>query len=210
VNGSLNYHFNDYTFPAVAMPSWASQVERWSQLDAAAFGLPQIYSALRSKLPKRPDLVLLASASGSNQTDFDFAESYLKMGVGRPSKFVHTLPNSRSAALLQLMEWSGVLLCLQSDPTTLQSALETAMSFAETGTSLVWVFSITRLEPARYRSELYEIAAQSLGDIQWRTVPQGAPRVANRPVGDAALRECLRHSREVFALGCYEIGRSVE
>ena len=159
-----------------------SQVERWYQLDAFAFGLPQ--AAVFWKLDERlrqlpakdsarvPQLLILASPEGSNRTDSDFAHAFLKTGIGSPSKFVHTLPNSRSAALLQVLGWSGQLFCFQNDPSTMVTALKQAMRIAQKPhmrfDSIVvnqvasrhetWIFGITRESPGQFCVHLFQVS----------------------------------------------------
>lgn len=131
---------HSFEFPARAEPPWASQVERWSQLDAAAFGLAEIYDRNRETLSRPPRWFLLASPDASNETDRQFARG----GATSPSKFVHTLPNIRSSSILRLMKWSGPLLCLQKDPWTFATALSEAMTLLETEGGPVWTAGVSR------------------------------------------------------------------
>lgn len=110
------FHLN-FEYPVKTEPEWAPQVERWYQLDAAAYGVTELYYRNRKKLPL-PGRIFLASPGASNHTDRQFAQ-----GAPSPSKFVHTLPNIRSAPLLQVMKWSGRVFCIQKDPETITSAL---------------------------------------------------------------------------------------
>ena len=132
---SLKSFYFPFEFPLKAMPSWAPLVERWPQLDAASVGLAQAYTHFREELGRAPAWILLASPQASNDTDGLFVAS----GAASPSKFVHTLPNIRSAALLKLMEWSGPLLCLQKDPETLKSALIEGAGLLQSGAGPVWI-----------------------------------------------------------------------
>lgn len=108
-----------FEFPAKEPPAWHQRVERWYQLDSAAFGLCEIYA--RSKLSEmaRPEMLFLASPGGCSRTDIAF----VRHGAAAPAKFVHTLPNVRGSVLLQLMNWQGPMLCIQEDPNTIESAL---------------------------------------------------------------------------------------
>lgn len=146
-------HEFQFTFPSVETPSWAAKVDRWYQLDAYAFGITQAYAVLRSELKTRPDFIFLASPGSSNETDHLFTST----GAASPSKFVHTLPNSRSASLLQVMEWTGPLLCLQSDPNTKEAAIEEARQFVKGGIQNVWVAGVEKTGPQKYRSFILEI-----------------------------------------------------
>lgn len=131
-------------FPAKETPTWAAMSDRWYQLDQPGYSLPQAFTLLKEDLGALPDLILLASPQASNPTDRDFARS----GANSPSKFVHTLPNIRAVSLLQAMEWSGPLLCVQNDPSTLESAVEEAELELETKPELkrIWVISFNALE----------------------------------------------------------------
>ncbi len=115
-------HFSfKYDYPTKTQPEWAPQVERWYQLDAAAYGLTELYWRHRAELRPLPDQIFLASPGASNLTDWQFAS-----GPPSPSKFVHTLPNIRSAPLLQVMKWSGRVFCIQKDPSTIVAAIHEA------------------------------------------------------------------------------------
>lgn len=110
-------------YPATTTPAWAAKVERWYQLDEPAFRLCD----LRAHLPSTtPDVLLLASPGGCNATD----RAFVNTGAASASKFVHTLPNIRSSPLLQVLGWTGPVLCFQSDPFTLATAIAQAPFFA--------------------------------------------------------------------------------
>ena len=150
----------EFRFPATSPPSWAEQVERWYQLDAFAYGLPEAYVHWQKQGLLQPNVLILASPGGSNQTDYDFAQGFKKTGVGSPSKFVHTLPNSRSTALLQVMGWSGRLICIQNDPTTIASGLELAEDLAAEG--VIWVLGVTAVTEVSgtYRCYLFQSSSE--------------------------------------------------
>jgi hypothetical protein len=137
----LNTFKYECEFPATVTPDWAPKVERWYQLDQAAYSIAQSYSHLKAELDLggRSDLILLASPLASNATDRSFATS----GASSPSKFVHTLPNVRAVPLLQVMDWAGPLLCVQNDPHTVKSALEQALLYFETAPDLECIWVIT-------------------------------------------------------------------
>lgn len=129
----------EYVFPIKEPPEWANQIDRWYQLDAFAYGLPEAYFSLKRLNETPPDLILLASAASSNETDFHFAQS----GANSPSKFVHTLPNIRGSTLCQLMHWKGPLLCIQHDPTTQITALSEAIDLISASRKKIWIWSVT-------------------------------------------------------------------
>ena len=144
-------HFSfAYDYPATAEPAWAPQVERWYQLDAAAFGLTELYWRERENLSSRPAAMFLASPGGSNFTDRQFAAG----ATPSPTKFVHTLPNIRSAALLQVMGWSGRVLCLQKDPETVLAALSEAVR----GRRNAWVVSAFPVQ-GRFEAHIFVLGS---------------------------------------------------
>jgi hypothetical protein len=159
----LSVHRHDFVFPAPEEPSWSGKVERWYQLDAAAYGLVETYSSLREKLGSSPDMIVLASPLASNVTDRSFALS----GATSPSKFVHTLPNVRGAPLLQVMEWGGPVLCIQDDPRTVITGLDQAIGFLETDPSIerAWVLTINE-NPIDRLSAFYFVLSRSGGPIR--------------------------------------------
>jgi len=136
----LSWYSHSFTFPGLQEPEWSAQVERWSQLDAASFGVTEVFWHNREHLQSRPEWMLLCSPGASNRTDHQFAQA----PVPSPAKFVHTLPNIRSAALLQVMKWSGQVLCLQKDPSTILNGLREALQLAEDGSLPIWVVSINQ------------------------------------------------------------------
>ena len=145
-----------FEFPLKRTPAWAPLVERWPQLDAASVGLAQAYVEFQDNLGARPAWILLASPGASNDTDALFVAS----GACSPSKFVHTLPNIRSAALFKIMDWSGPLLCLQNDPKTLQSALVEAAELFQTGEGPVWIAQVTKDKEWVARFFIFEEASE--------------------------------------------------
>lgn len=148
----MKAHFAKVPFPAKETPAWATKSDRWYQLDQAGYSFPQAYTLLQESLGPRPDFLILASPEASNATDRDFAST----GASSPSKFVHTLPNIRAVALLQAMEWAGPMLCVQNDPKSFLSGLETALLELEVKPSLssVWVIGFI---PETQRVELFEV-----------------------------------------------------
>lgn len=117
----LTWFQSTMTLPTTVAPEWAEKVERWYQLDAAAFALSETYWRHRAALERHPQWLLLASPQGSNLTDVQFAKG------PSPARFVHTLPNVRGASLLQVMNWTGRVLCLQNDPATILTAIGEGM-----------------------------------------------------------------------------------
>jgi hypothetical protein len=127
-------------FPAVTKPVWSGKVDRWYQLDAAAYGLAQACFQWRQMAAEPPSFIVLASRGASNDADRAFVES----GADSPAKFVHTLPSVRSSTFCQVMDWHGPMLCLQEDPSTLCVALVEAVKIVCEDVPVVWVLSTWR------------------------------------------------------------------
>ena len=126
-------------FPAPQEPAWAKKVDRWNQLDEAAFSLLQAYWDWKETLAP-PSMIFLASPGASNPTDRAFAQS----GAVSPARFAHTLPNTRGTALLQAMGWSGPLICLQNGAQTLSSGLlEGVWALSKDVRPRVWVLGVS-------------------------------------------------------------------
>lgn len=194
----------DYSEKPSAVPAWASHIERWTQLDAASSGLAQATWELRPKLENsRPRAIFLASPQASNETDFQFAST----GASSPAKFVHTLPNIRSAALLKLLSWSGPLFCLQNDPATIATALQEAARWAERGERNLWI--VTVLEKPGQGGTVFFFLVQDgsePADFQLRPTPQ-----IRAPGEDSAFEAWLANgvSDSAFSLvGGWEIVKS--
>lgn len=107
-----------FEFPFRKDPDWSAKVDRWYQLDAAAFGITELVWNLKAK----PDLIFLASQDASNTSDTLFVESDSTSAV----RFAHTLPNVRCSPFLQAKSWNLPVFCLQFGTATLENALRTA------------------------------------------------------------------------------------
>lgn len=149
---SLRYRKLDFLHPAKEPPPWSGRVDRWYQLDAAAFGLCELAARERESAAP-PAFVFLASPGASNDTDFRFASG----GASSPSKFVHTLPNVRGSALCQVLGWSGPTLCLQNDPRTIVTALEEACGRVGVACADAWVLSVA-VSPEGGTAHLLDVA----------------------------------------------------
>ncbi len=143
---------HEFRFPTKLAPKWAAQVERWYQLDAFAFGMAE--AAERWSADVRPDVVFLASAGGSNATDAEFAAA----GARSPALFVHSLPNVRSSAFCQVLDWHGTLYCFQTDPDTFERATDEARRYFRSTGKRVWVLSIEKTADA-YLARRFRIGA---------------------------------------------------
>ena len=184
--------FLDFPFehPAKEEPSWKGIVERWYQLDPFAYGLAEAYTKWKP-LPA-PAMILLASPQASNETDFQFATT----GATSPAKFVHTLPNIRCSSLCQVMDWTGPVLCVQKDPSTLAHALREALAFLEYGAGApIWVVSAFRDETG-YRAQAFVLSRNASSEsFAIRRNPQ-------RPSfnSDRELQKCLDSNPEELIL----------
>lgn len=143
----------EFSFPASVAPAWQDRVERWYSLDAPAYGLAELFWREQEHLTERPGTLFLASSGASNRTDASFARTR----PPSPAKFVHTLPNTRAAALLRLMDWNGPTYCLQNDPATLETALSEGRSVVEITSLPVWVASVENIAADRYRARIFTL-----------------------------------------------------
>jgi hypothetical protein len=133
------YFQHEFEFPRTQTPEWSAKVERWYQLDAAAFALTETFWRHREQLTHRPEVIFLASPIASNITDAQFAASE----APSPAKFVHTLPNIRGASLLAVMEWAGEVYCVQKDPQTVLTAISEGMQAVRGSGKDAWIMSAT-------------------------------------------------------------------
>ena len=153
----LQWLHHSCEFPSSVEPEWSSLVERWYQLDGAALALTDTYWRHRSLLAQTPDTMILASPLGSNVTDAQFAATT----APSPAKFVHTLPNIRSASMLQVMNWAGEVFCLQNDPATLLTGLSEGMQLIQGPKGRVWVLSVTS-EGRIFTGHIFVLSPESL------------------------------------------------
>jgi len=151
----FDFFRHSITWPLTSEPAWAGHVERWYQLDAASFVLADAYWNYKTYLKDPPNWLILASPGASNVTDAQFAAA-----PASPAKFVHTLPNVRGVALLQLMKWSGQVVCLQKDPGTVTFALGEALRLAETEDTRVWVASVYSNTINEWTAEFYKVGRE--------------------------------------------------
>ena len=159
--GEMKIHSYSFSFPTEETPAWSASVDRWYQLDPFSYGLVAGYHHWKQNLNSLPlSLVILGSAGASNETDRSFAKS----GAVSPSKFVHTLPNVRVTPLLQSLNWTGPVLCLQNDPETLQQALREAMGFLGKKFPVIWILSVVR-EKIHYKARCLELLEMN-GEVE--------------------------------------------
>ncbi len=145
----IRNHVISITHPTKTTPEWSDHVERWYQLDAAAFAVAESYWRLKDQFTRMPDLIIMGSFGASNLTDYHFAQSVLS-GTPSAQKFVHSLPNVRSSSLCQVMRWHGPLLCIQQDPNSFETAVSEARRLIKAGgPGNVWCIGVTH-------SEVYE------------------------------------------------------
>jgi hypothetical protein len=135
----MEWFSHSFEFPRTEAPQWSAAVERWYQLDAAAFALTETYWRHRERLSTRPEVMFLASPLASNVTDAQFAATV----APSPAKFVHTLPNIRGASLLAVMGWAGEVYCVQKDPETALTAISEGMHAIKSSGKEVWILSVT-------------------------------------------------------------------
>jgi hypothetical protein len=177
--GSVHSSFFSYIHPSAEEPKWSAKVERWYQLDACAYGIVEMYAklAVSGELRRQPDLMLLASPLASNESDFGFA----KTGASSAHRFAHTLPNIRSAPLLQVMGWSGPMLCIQNDPKTLTSALCEAVGFLRAGYRTIWVVgSRGNGANAGHQAFLFQVDAEDRPENPLVIIEDRGPNDLNR------------------------------
>lgn len=182
---AVSRHWLSFRHPAPAEPRWSGRVDRWYQLDAAAYGIAESHHRLGQDLGPWPSLLILASPWASNETDVAFARA----GASSPARFVHSLPSVRSSAFCQLSGWSGPMLCLQRDPHTLGTALaQAALHLAADPGRPVWIATVIR---APGPAGLYEALWISVGGNPKAPVFELHREVAP-PAGDSYLIQVLK------------------
>lgn len=107
-------------------PIWKDKVERWYQLDEASFILCEAVSNWqKSDLLKPFDRIIYLAQGASNLADADFACS----SATSPAKFVYTLPNIAPSVFIQLLSWSGPVVCIS--PVDLEKSLKFSFNLAK-------------------------------------------------------------------------------
>jgi len=133
------------------VPKWAQKIKRWNQLDGAAFTLAEVSHPLKKEI-LGTELVVLSSSLSSIQTDHEFYRS------PSAAKFVHTLPNVRATALLQVCELEVPVLSMENGQHSLFNALEEAISLVYDGSfKKVLIASIELIEKDSYRWDIFTI-----------------------------------------------------
>jgi hypothetical protein len=156
--GRIRIH--DFAYPTKNEPIWKDSVERWYQLDAAAYGLCEVFTHSHVTDRRPPGLIVLASPGGSNHTDSLFIEG----DAGSPAKFVHTLPNIRVSSLLQVMGWAGPALCLQNDPFSVSTAIAQATILLDNKFCCIWIFGCQALWSSKNGYQAFQIELSSGGN----------------------------------------------
>jgi hypothetical protein len=173
---TLRYERFPFQYPAASEPEWKDKVDRWYQLDAAAFGLAQAGWAWRKqRLTHPPSLILLASPGASNATDRQFALT----GATSPARFVHTLPNVRSSSLCQVLDWAGPVLCIQRDPVSRIWALGESVEWLSPQWPEIWVLSMEN-GPRGHQAQGFFLSmqpAQTTHDFEIRRFDRSTPAV---------------------------------
>lgn len=194
----FNWHSFSFVHPTGREPAWKAKVPRWSQLDAAAYGLAEAFTSWNGQL-QRPQLIVLASPGASNETDRRFTKS----GASSPSLFVHTLPNIRCSPLLQVMEWSGPVLCIQNDPATITTALiEAAWLVSGARAATVWVMSVVQ-EGEAHVAHVFELITSGYASFEIGEEP-GEPH----PCDDKAFTDWLNEPMGSVRLGKRHVVRT--
>lgn len=118
-------------------PAWSQRVDRWHQLDEISFCFCEALHRwdLLKDYPQ-PDIIFVASPGASNLADQDFAAS----DGGSPAKFVFTLPNICASVILQILQKTAKVYCIQQGENTYERALQEARAFAQAGKN-VWVMT---------------------------------------------------------------------
>ena len=119
-----------------SVPPWAALVDRWYQLDDASFALADACWSWREQ--ERPAAVILSSPQGCFQTDRRFVET----GATSPAVFVHTLPSVRAAAACSVLNWSGMMLCVQNTHLNSPAVSREAELILRDRGGPVWVLSV--------------------------------------------------------------------
>lgn len=118
--------------PIETVPAWADKVPRWTQLDPASAAIADAWHEWQAKgllnASRPPVAFVLASAQGSNRSDFGFARG----GAFSPSRFVSTLPSVNLSALFQTTGWVGPMYCVQDGARSFETARAEAALLCET------------------------------------------------------------------------------
>ncbi len=172
---------HSFEFPQTVTPEWSAKVERWYQLDAAAFALTETFWRNREVLKSRPQTLFLASPLASNHTDAQFALSQ----APSPAKFVHTLPNIRGACLLQVMDWHGPVFCLQKDPGTVLAAISEGMQAVQFSGEEAWILSVTEAG-GKFTGHILRLLPDASG-CELKIVENDSQNMANAALHDKGL-----------------------
>ncbi len=140
-----------FDFPFAKDPEWSSKVDRWYQLDAAAFGLTELVWNLKDK----PDLIFLGSQDASGTSDKLFVQSDATSAV----RFAHTLPNVRCSPFLQAKGWSLPVFCSQYGNSTLSNAVCNAQMLLGNSFKKIWILSVLpdQKTPGKYNACALEL-----------------------------------------------------
>jgi hypothetical protein len=113
--------------------------------------LSDFYWTHKDVLVNKPGIIILTSDTGSLEADSQFVKTF------SPTKFVYTLPNVRSSALCQVMNWHGPILCIQQSPPFLESGVSEATSWAGNEYGRVWVMDVKDCNQGKYIVQLIEL-----------------------------------------------------
>lgn len=151
MNHVTKKYIHEFNYPSKQIPAWNNLVDRWYQLDASSFGLADLYWTNKDVLANKPGMIILASDDGSLEADLQFIKAF------SPSKFVYTLPNVRSSALCQVMNWHCPVLCIQQASNSLEKAIVEATTWACSEHNSVWVSDVKNSDQGKCLVQLIEL-----------------------------------------------------
>jgi hypothetical protein len=132
-------------------PSWKNKIERWHQLDEAAFALCEAVSEWSQNENFIFDEIIFLTQKGSNLADAEFVASQ----PISPAKFVYTLPSVAPSVMSHLFGWSGPVFCLgvtEKDELTLRRSLELAQQKRSSENKKTFILQLfATLNEAGYR-----------------------------------------------------------
>ena len=177
----IQWFHHTVTVQENATPEWSMKVERWYQLDLPAFALTETFWRHRETLKSRPETIFLASPSASNLSDSQFTLSE----PPSPAKFVHTLPNIRAASVLQVMNWSGQVYCLQNDPWTVLTALAEGLREVRGSGQESWIMSVSESD-GNITGHIFRLSPDASG-CELKIVENASQNMANAALHDKDL-----------------------
>ncbi|MEK2688055.1 hypothetical protein [Bdellovibrio sp. GT3] len=118
-------------------PVWKDKIPEWEKLSETSYAFCEaIHQWEYLKERPRPDVIFLAIPKGCNLADFEFVADDAK----NAHKFIFTFPNMNASIIMQMLGFSGRVLCFSNGEKTAEFAINECKEM-EKAEKTAWLFT---------------------------------------------------------------------